>query len=290
MSMKQVLHITSGDIAGDLLRKSGIAGEVFVWHDVLYDGPRNQGWPDEATLHARAQFLEDATGGGLGRNEILETLKAQYAKLGRAGDYDGVVLWFDACLFDQSMLCHVLACMKAKSIEKAALICVSAFPGIEPFDGLGQLSSPQLASLYDQRRPVTDKQFVFAEYVDRAFAMQDKAVFGELSWQQDAPLPWVPAAVARWLQEQPDEQTGLGRLEQLAMEAVRSGLSTPSEIFSFAAAHDTHPQFWGDITLWAEINKLATRRPPLVRIEGPGNLLPQWNNQQILGAIRVYPV
>jgi len=66
--MKQILHITSGDIAGDSLRKSGIAGEVFVWHDILYDGPKNPGWPDEAALHARAQFLEDATGGGLTGN------------------------------------------------------------------------------------------------------------------------------------------------------------------------------------------------------------------------------
>ncbi len=287
--MKRVLHITSGDIAGDLLRRSGIAGEVFVWHDILYDGPRNPGWPDEETLYARAQFLEDATGGGLTRQQILETLRAQYAKLERARDYDGVVLWFDACLFDQSMLCHILTCMKAQPIGRAELLCVDAFPGIEPFDGPGQLSPPQLASLYDRRRPVSKEQFLFAERVDRAFAMQNKAMFVELSTYQDPPLPWVPAAVTRWLQEQPDTETGLGRLEQLALEAVRSGLSTPSEIFSFAAAHDTHPQFWGDITLWAKINKFATLRPPLVRIEGPKPLLPQWNEEDTMEAFRVYP-
>ena len=42
------------------------------------------------------------------------------------------------------------------------------------------------------------------------------------------------------------------------------------EIFSTVAADDTPPQFWGDITLWAKINALADRTPPLVRIEGPG--------------------
>ncbi len=288
--MRRVLHITSGDIAGDLLRRSGIAGEVFVWHDILYDGPRNPGWPEEETLNARARFLEDATGGGLTRQGILETLEGQYAKLEKAMDYDRVVLWFDACLFDQSMLCHILACMRINSIEMAELLCVAAFPGIEPFDGLGQLSPFQLASLYGRRRPVTKEQFLFAELVDRAFAMQDRGAFVELAIYSDASLPQVPAAVTRWLDEQPDEETGLGRLEQLATEAVRSGLSTPSEIFSFAAEHDTHPQFWGDITLWAKINKLATRRPPLMRIEGPGTLLPQWNNQETLGAFRVYPV
>lgn len=285
--MKQILHITSGDIAGDSLRRSGITGEIFVWHDILYDGPRNPGWPDEPTLHARAQFLEDATGGGLTRQQTLETLRAQYAKLERAGNYEALVLWFDACLFDQSMLCHILACMDFDGVE---LLCVDAFPGITPFDGLGQLFPSQLASLYDQRQPVSKEQFLFARRVDRAFALQDPIAFLELANFQNAPLQWVPAAIARWLDEQPEESTGLGRLERLAVEAVRSGLSTPSQIYSYAATHDTHPLFWGDITLWAKINKLTTRKPPIVRIEGPKLFLPQWNAEETLQGFRVYPV
>jgi hypothetical protein len=38
--MSRILHITSGDIAGGHLANSGIEGKVFVWHDILYDGPR----------------------------------------------------------------------------------------------------------------------------------------------------------------------------------------------------------------------------------------------------------
>ncbi len=284
----QVLHITSGDIAGDSLKRGGVAGEVFVWHDILYDGPRNTGWPDESTLLARARFLEDATGGGLGRADILKTLETQYMKLEDAKNYDGVTLWFDACLFDQSMLCHILACMKVTSAETVDLVCVDAFPGIAPFDELGQLLPSQLASLYSQRRRVTDDQFHFAQSVDRAFAQQDRAAFVELSKRVDAPLPWVPAAVTRWLQERP-EVPGLGRLEQLALEAVRSGSRTPSEILAVVAAHDTHPLFWGDTTLWAKINKMATLNSPLVKIEGPGPLLPQWNDADTLQAFRIYP-
>ncbi|KAF0218962.1 MAG: hypothetical protein FD174_2478 [Geobacteraceae bacterium] len=287
--MKRLLHITSGDMAGESLQKSGISGEVFVWHDILYDGPRNPGWPEEDTLHARARFLEEETGGGLGSQQILETLRTQYMKLETAKDYDELVLWFDACLFDQSMLSHILACMKVKGIETADLICVDAFPGIMPFNGLGQLLPDQIASVYHQRQPVTKEQFSFAERVDRAFALQDKSAFIHLSNCHGAPLPWIPAAVTRWLQEQPDEATGLGRLEQLALEAIRSGCKTPAEIFASVAAHDTPPQFWGDITLWAKINRLAMRRPPLVRIEGPSPLLPQWNAKGTLDEFCVFP-
>jgi len=285
--MINTLHITSGDCAGDSLAKSAISGEVLVWHDVLYHGPRNPGWPDVGTLEARALFLEQATGGGLAQMQVLDTLKIQYRKLAAAADYECIVLWFDACLFDQSMLVHILACLLHQGIVDPELLCVNAFPGIVPFNGLGQLQPSQLASLYDQRRPVTDAQFQFAKLVDMAFASQDPILLDELSRTANAPLPWIPAAVTRWLQEQPDPVTGLGRLESLALKAIRGGCETPNEIFSTVAATDTPPQFWGDITLWAKINALADRTPPLVRIEGPAERLPQWKSPLDLNHFRI---
>ncbi len=287
--MNQLLHITSGDCSGNILARSGIPGEVFVWHDILYDGPRKLGWPDDDTLHARARFIERATGGGLSRELVLETLKNQYRKLETAADYKRIILWFDACLFDQAMLSHVLACLRFRKIQNVDLLCVDAFPGIVPFDGLGQLLPEQLASAYNQRQSVTEEQFCFAELVDRAFALQDKDAFAQLSVFSNAPLPWIPAAVTRWLQEQPDKRTGLGRLERLALEAVRSGRETPGEIYISVSAGDSHPQFWGDTALWAKINALADRKPPLVQIVGPRRRLPQWEGIADLKLFRVYP-
>lgn len=91
---------------------------MFVWHDILYNGPRKPGWPDEVTLNARANFLKVSTKGGLSKRYVLETLKTQYAKLKTASNHSNLVLWFDACLFDQSMLCHILACIRFLENEK----------------------------------------------------------------------------------------------------------------------------------------------------------------------------
>ena len=285
--MEPVLHITSGDMAGSSLAKAGLSGEVFVWHDILYDGPRNPGWPHEEILGARALFLEQTTGGGLDRNYVLKTLRNQYQKLISATDYERIVLWFDACLFDQSMLAHVLACLHVQGVSDVDLLCVDKFPGIEPFHGLGQLNPEQLASLYENRRPVTDAQFRFAALVDKAFATQDMGLFTELSQMREAPLPWIPAAVLRWIKEQPNPSTGLGKLERLALQAIRAGHTTPGQIFAAVAAADTPPQFWGDTTLWAKINSLAERVPPLVRIEGPADRLPQWESDLPLKDFRI---
>lgn len=285
--MSETFHITSGDIAGGSLAKSGISGEIFVWHDILYDGPRKPGWPDDDTLLARAKFIEESTGGGLKKALVLNTLKEQYVKLTAAEEYKQIVLWFDACLFDQSMLVHILTCMHHKGIKKAELLCVDAFPRIEPYNGLGQLQPSQMAFAYDQRKQVTSEQFKYAKIVDEAFANQDRNLFIELSKMTDAPIPWIPAAVTRWLQEQPDPETGLGRLETLALEAIRSGCKKPWDIFNKVAAADTPPQYWGDITLWAKINGLADRNPPLLKIEGPLPRLPQWEGITELKDFRI---
>ena len=243
--MEKVIHVTSGDIAGKSLAKAGLPGEVFVWHDILYSGPRQPGWPTDDDLSARALFLEEVTAGGLERREILKTLRNQYQRLAEKADYEKIVLWFDACLFDQSMLAHILICLFLKEILEVELLCVDSFPGIEPFHGLGQLQPKQLESLYIDRRVVTKEQFRYAAIVDRAFATQDTALLTQLSEEIEPPLPWVPAAVTRWLQEQPDSTTGLGRLESLALASIRSGCETPEDVFTSVAAADTPPSVLG---------------------------------------------
>ena len=285
--MGTICHITSGDMAGGLLAKAGLPGEVFVWHDILYDGPREPGWPGEETIEARAGFIEGFTQGGLDRGLVLKTMHEQYQKLAKAASYERIVLWFDACLFDQSMLCHILTCLHGRGIQNVEILCIDAFPGIEPFNGLGQLQPEQLAAFYGDRRPVTEEQFRFAAVVDEAFANQDAGLLAELSEAHKAPLPWVPAAVLRWLQEQPDPATGLGRLETMALSAIRSGCETPGDIFKTVAAAETPPQFWGDTTLWAKINGLADRIPPLVEIQGPEERLPQWESKMPLSEFRI---
>lgn len=287
--MDNPLHITSGDIAGKNLREAGLPGEVLVWHDILYDGPRRPGWPDEDILAARAVFIEEATGGGLSRALVLDTFHDQYRRLVETDVDQEIVLWFDACLFDQAMLAHLLTCLGQLGTRKVELLCVDSCPGIVPYNGLGQLNPSQLASRYGQRCLVTARQFRFAVQVDRAFATQDHAQFTELSQNNDAPLPWVPAAVRRWLAEQPDPDTGLGRLESLALAAVRSGCESPREIFAAVAAADIPPQYWGGTTLWAKLNGLAARKPPLLRIAGPAAHLPQWESPLPLKEFKITP-
>lgn len=276
---KSTLHITSGDTVGALLSKSGLLGDILVWRDVLYDGKRCAGWPDEATMLARSDFLFQVTGGGMSHEKLLKMIHEQYQHLAAANTYERVLLWFDACLFDQSMLVHLLTCLKHKNVSNLKLIEVSSFPGIVPFHGLGQLSANQLLSCYEYRKAVSSEQLDFAERVDLAFAEYDVLAWQEFAaMSSSAPLTNVPAAMLRRLQEEPDAQSGLGRLESLALASVKAGCHDPLKVYKAVSAADTPPQYWGDTTLWAVLNNLAERQVPLLRINGPAKRLPQWKS------------
>jgi hypothetical protein len=271
------INITSGDMSGELIAESGVPGEVFVWHDVLYDGPRSygsHGVPTNKIMHDRAAYLSELTGGGLKEESIFNGLSRDYAKLSELDSYDEIVFWFDSCLFDLSMLAHLLACIPDNILHKCKLICVSEFEDIKPFNGLGQLDADQMKSLYPLRKQLNQDQIYFSRLVDMAFANQDVDLFEKIINYKNPPLKYFDRAVQRWLEEKPTGDLSVGKLERLILDALDNGCGQPGEIFGYVAQHDSTPQYWGDITLWQKINGLSDRG--LVEIKGPAAKLPQW--------------
>lgn len=262
-----MLHVTNGDSAARVIRGTGVTGDIVPWRDVLHEGPVPAGLSLEGMSEVRARFL---AGHGTGTfAEIFANLAARNAALRNARR---AVLWFEHDLYDQLQLLEILAALAAQPGTRAELIAIDAFPGVEPFHGLGQLTSPQLATLWPQRRPVSSAQLSVAARAWAAFTSPDPGALAKVLDTDLTPLPFLRDALERFREEFPSPPTGLGRTERQLLEAIAAGHRTFVTLFDANQARERAP-FLGDSSVEARLEKLIRGRTPLVTTE-PYTLTP----------------
>ncbi len=154
-----MLHITDGESVAGTLRESGIAGDVRIYGDLMFEGPAPAGFDPEAWRETRARHMAEA-GLCTTLNEARQYLQECENTLAAFPHYDEVVIWLDPRLSDQLILIKVLDWFRRQDLGKVkvSLICAGHYSGIDDFVGLGRLTPDQLASLADTRLPVRDPQ------------------------------------------------------------------------------------------------------------------------------------
>ena len=267
LSRGALLHVTNGDVVADTLRRSGLPGSVAIWADVLHEGPVTAAVSDDEWIQARARYL--ASSGYTTFEEALETHRRWDAALARFPEFDEVVLWFEHDLFDQLILIRLLDWFGRRRHEstRISLICIGAFPGIERFAGLGQLTPEQLASLIDTRTAVSDQQTALAHAAWAAFSSADPMAIESIVAADTSALPFLSGAFVRHLEEFPSVQDGLGRTEHQAMQALAGGVSLVRDLFH-AVQRTEERIYMGDGSFWGCLRQLGDALHPLVRLDG----------------------
>jgi len=258
------LHITNGDCAADTLR-TFLPDPVIITADPLYEGP--------------APAVDDARWYGLrggkiaghdgGERDVAAELAASDRRVDEAvRSGSDIVLWFEHDLFDQLLLIRTLnrirdATRGLKTTGGISLICVDRFPGVERFIGLGQLSAAQLATLVEHKQPVTDQQFDQATCAWAAFRNDDPSSLAALC--DPGPLPFLGAALRRFLEEYPSTFNGLSRSATQALRVLDEGPLDAGVLFMASQQLEEHP-FMGDLSLFNALRSLAAAPVPLVTI------------------------
>lgn len=261
-------HVVNGDSVGGMFPDMGLPGPVIVWRDVLMEGPVPPGDP-ATVLRARAEFLAGSGWGWEGPEEIFASLAAADAALVAALD-DGreTVLWFEHDLHDQLQLIQILARV-ADHPGRGALrmITLDRHPAHPVFRGMGQLTAPELAALWPSRRPLEPRAFALATRAWDAFRRPDRAELAALAGEPSADLPYLAAALARLLEEQPWAGAALGRSERQILRAVADGSHTWAEIFGATMQMEEAP-YAGDSWVLRRIEALAAGERPLLASRG----------------------
>jgi hypothetical protein len=260
-----VLHVLNGDATRFQLERSTVGGVATVWADVLHDGPTPAGLAADEFRQARARHL--AARFGQPQPDVLAQLQAWDAALDRYHEHDEVVFWFEHDLFDQLILIRHLHWLSTidPGTTRFSLICIGAFPGIENFNGLGQLSASQLATLMVQRQPITDEQIQVGRQAWDLFRADDPEPLQ--AWLQDGvqALPFLAGAMRRHFEDYPSTRDGLARTERQMLVAIAEGHDTFAAMFRAGQLMEERV-YMGDATFLAILKDLADARTPLVTI------------------------
>ncbi len=268
-----VLHITNGDSAANIINASSVPGVVLPWRDPMHHGP----CPAVASLAELSRIRIAYLTREFGDENCDETLLSaeephgfseRDATLFRSIDFDEVVLWFEHDLLDQLQLLQLLDwfAQQGNSNLSLSLISIDHFDGIQEFRGIGQLSAEQMASLYPLRKQVTKAHFDIAVMFWQAFCHSEPKALLSACKSLDSPvsqLPFLQASIMRHLQEFPWLRDGLTRTERQLLQLVDSGMTNPIKVFTENMNFETC-LYIGDWRSYSQIHQLCIAEQPLL--------------------------
>ena len=272
------LHVANGTCTTRLIEAAGIPGTRSIWADPLYEGPVPGGLTDAELLEVRTQFHSGPADVGSaafrGSNPSLDPvndLRQWRAAIERHESYGELVLWFEHDLFDQLNLIQLLPWIRERlpPAKPVSLVCIGSFPGRPSFKGLGELTPFELASLLETRQRVAETQHELAGRAWHAFREPTPDTLDQFRRGDTSPLPYLAAAIGRFLQEYPWTADGLSRSERRLLELAAAGISLPA---AFPRMHEGEQAYYiADSSLAELAEGLSLTSPPLLTLDVAGD-------------------
>ena len=232
------LHILNGEHALELWKKCDFSARSLVWKETYLEGPL----PQTADIHTfrsvRAGFLATfAELAAVDREALFRHLQKMDDAVLKLPPGSTLMLWFDACIFDQTILMRILSLLSLREhgLPEIFLYCCEGnCLSIDDFQR-GKLEKVRL----------TPEDLKFAADAWQAFAAGDAAAMTQLAEaEKSGNLSKMKKALLRCAEEIPAPD-GLNRSQRQILQLISSGKSSFDEIFSGVAAFEEFP-FLGD--------------------------------------------
>ena len=260
-----MLHVLNGDSARIGLEQSGIPGEIVVWPDVLYEGPTPLVTGDE-WIAARTAHLTGLS------DRLVDDVSARYrsddAALESFREHDEVVFWFEHDLFDQLLLIRHLWWMGqrgARSVGGAtrfSLVCRDTY--------LGPAKPDAFPALFAERRAITEAQINLGSQAWITVCGDDPSRLLPFANSVSPDLPFLRAAMRRFLEDYPSTLNGLSRTQAQILRVASGGPLAVGKAFRESAALE-EAIFMGDLSFFNIVEALADARQPLLAIDERSN-------------------
>lgn len=268
------LHVANGTSTTRIIEGAAIPGARSIWADPLYEGPVPGELTDAELLDVRMQFHSGpgnldwiAWAGSDQSSDPVNDLREWRAAIARHELYDELILWFEHDLFDQLNLIQLLPWVRdhLPATKRVSLICVGSFPGRPDFKGLGELTPGELASLLDTRRPISAAQHEVARHAWQAFREATPETLDQLRRENTSALPYLAAAITRFLQEYPWTTDGLSRTERRLLDLAGTRIALWKAFPLMAEGEQLYYPTDSSIAGMAEA--LSRTSPPLLTLD-----------------------
>ncbi len=272
----RTLHIRCGSDIQHKLVVAGFVGDFLNFSDPYAHGPVPITDTLDEFIRIRAEHIEQ----GYHQPSVLNALTEDYAALELARDYARVTLWFEHDSYDQLILAKLLHFFSnpRKRPMQLRFINVTGVPGVQRFNGLGQLPADALRVLWTQFADISTAQFEFAKHAWHALTSPTPELLAQLVATQAPALPVMANALHRHLQELPSLHNGLSLVEQLTLQVLSNeGPLNAARLFGSYTNRYEPLTFLGDSMYWCYLDDLADAPQPAIILNKHGEKPKDWD-------------
>ena len=218
------LHIVDGESSAGEVKRSLPRWDrhILVWRDALYDGPVPGGLPLAQLSRVRARHWNAKDEFRL-RDRALAGFRA----------FEEVVLWFGPTMVCQLSLIHLLDWFGNQPKRRTRLSLIDSIYA-------GYFRPEQLAAFFKERRPVTLAALRAGRSAWLAFRSPHPRRLNAFLQSDSRALPELRPILERFVQEYPDSETGLSRIERKLLENLAHGAKASEAVANIIAGGETY--------------------------------------------------
>lgn len=274
---QRCLHIRCGNDIQHALVVAGFVGDFLLFPDPYVHGPVPMTESLQEFIEIRARYISSDNQPPY--EVVLNDLTNNYASLEKAREYDAVYLWFEHDPYDQLLVAKLLDFFSDPQKRPAVLrmINITHFPGVEIFNGIGQLPAEAMRVLWREFRDVTAQQLAIGRQAWAALRSPTQQPLLDIIATGTSALPTMAIALHRHLQQLPWTTNGLNLSEQLSLQILEDeGDMNAARLFGWYTNHYEPLTFMGDSGYWHLLEDLASANQPAILLDKQGDKPNSW--------------
>lgn len=254
MDKRECLHIINGDSALAPLENLNLDGKIFVWREMLCEGPTHKYINSSAFKEARAGFLSDYY--DIPPEEYEDKFLAQFS-IFEEHQFSEVYLWFEYDLFCHINMLAAIQFLSELEIDVPIyLICSGRIKGESKLKGLAELTAEEFKTAYEDRVLLDNDDIELAQHIWTLYNEENpKKIAPHIS--KSSNFKYLSSCLRAHLERFPNSETGLNVLEENLLYLVENNqITSLNQWLGYSLQYQGYYGY-GDTQMQKLLNKLT---------------------------------